>query len=119
MAHTRRTHFELRAAMREIGISQAQLARACGVSSLTPWRWVSGRTPIPGHVWSLLGLLDEDDPDDPEFVLMGMAKEWVIEHEDVFPNGESYRQMVKTWHPDITKKDTAAELAVISEFKNF
>jgi len=102
--------------MRETQVSQAELARATGVSPITAWRWANAKIPIPGYVWSVLALIDEDEP---EAILMGMPKEWVIEHEDVFTNGETYRQMAKKYHPDITGKDTAIELAVITEFKNF
>lgn len=119
MIPKRRTHFELRAALRTLRIAPSELARACGVLPTTIWRWTSGLRPIPAYIWSLLALLDEEEPDEPEAIFLGMPKEWVIEHEDVFPNGEGYRQLVKQWHPDITRRDTALEMSVISEFKNF
>lgn len=119
MSTKRRTHFELRAALRDCKITQAELARACSVTPLTVWRWTSGRIVIPGYVWSILALLDPYEPDEADAILMGMPKEWIVEHEDVFPNGESYRQLVKLWHPDVTRRDTALEMAVIAEFKNF
>lgn len=115
----KRTHFELRAALRTAQVTQAELARACGTTPVTVWRWCSGKSPVPLYVWSILALLDPEEPDEPEAILMGMPKDWVIEYEDVFQRGESYRQMVKAWHPDITRRDTDAELAVISEFKNY
>lgn len=112
----RRTHFELRAAMRETQVTQADLARAAGVSPITAWRWANAKIPIPGYVWSILALIDDDEA---EAVLMGMPKEWVIEYDDVFPNGESFRKMVKNFHPDITRKDTNLEISIINEFKSF
>ena len=115
----RRTHFELRAAMRWLSLKQIDLARACGVERTTVWRWQIGKIHIPHYVWTVLALLDEEEPDDINAVLLGMPKEWPIEEEDVFPNGESYRDMVKLWHPDKTGRDTGLELSVISEFKNF
>jgi transcriptional regulator with XRE-family HTH domain len=112
----RRTHFELRAAMRETGIKQSQLARAMGVRPVTIWRWVNAKADIPGYVWTIMALFGKDKRAN---ILKGMPKEWIIEEEDVFPNDESYRDMVKMFHPDKTGKDTALELAVISEFKNY
>lgn len=119
MIMKRRTHFELRAALRIAQVSPSELARACGVLPTTVWRWTSGLRPIPGYVWSLMGMLDIEDPDEPDDILLGIAKDWMVEHEDVFPNGESYKDLVKQWHPDATRRDTAIEMAIIAEFKNF
>lgn len=119
MSNQRRTHFELRAAMRWLCLKQVDLAKACGVDRITVWRWRMGKIPIPHYVWSLLALMDEDEPDDIEAIMLGMPKEWPVEEEDVFPNGETYREMIKLWHPDKTRRDTALELSVITEFKNF
>ncbi len=119
MIMKRRTHFELRAALRIAQVRPSELARACGVLPTTVWRWTSGLRPIPGYVWSLMGMLDIEDPDEPDDILLGIAKDWMVEHEDVFPNGESYKDLVKQWHPDATRRDTAIEMAVIAEFKNF
>ena len=116
MPKTRRTHFELRAALRETGISQADLSRALHVSPITVYRWVNAKMEIPGYVWAMLSLLDGEKR---SIVIRGDTKIWCIEEDDVFPNGESYRDMLKKFHPDITRRDTNAEIAVITEFKNF
>ncbi len=116
MKKERRTHFELRAALRETGISQAQLMRACSVKPTTVWRWYHGKMEIPGYVWSILGLIDKQKPSQ---ILKGMPKIWVVEFEDVFSEGETYRDLIKRFHPDKTGRETNLELAAISEFKNF
>jgi transcriptional regulator with XRE-family HTH domain len=100
-------------------MSQVQLAMACGVTKSTVWRWVHGKSPIPFFVWTIVALLDEEEPDDLGAVMLGMPKEWPVEHEDVFPNGESYRAMVKLWHPDMTRRDTGEEMSIIAQFKNY
>lgn len=119
MKQRRRTHFELRAAMRTLGVTKTQLSRACGVDFSTVWRWIDGKTIIPVYAWTILALLDEEEPDDIGSILKGMPKDWDIEYDDVFPNGESYKDMIKIWHPDKSKKDTTLEMTVINEFKNF
>lgn len=112
----RRTHFELRAALRELQMMQTEFATIMGVEPITVYRWYHGQRQIPGAVWTVLAFLDRDKLAN---IKKGMPKEWIIEYEDVFPNGETYKQMIKKFHPDITRKDTNLELAVISEFKNF
>lgn len=116
MSKQRRTHFELKAAMREIQISQAELARILKVTQVSVWRWVNGVCVIPSYLWVVLALLAGQKP---AHLRRGAVLEWIIEEEDVFAEGQNFRDLVKKYHPDVTGRDTTAEMAVINSFKNF
>ena len=47
---------DLRNQLSDLGMSQADLARAADVPPTTVNRWATGKRPIPGIVWSYLDL---------------------------------------------------------------
>jgi len=54
MSHT--PHAKLKETLRDLGLSQAELARVADVEPTTVNRWATGKRPIPGLLWAYLEL---------------------------------------------------------------
>jgi transcriptional regulator with XRE-family HTH domain len=117
MAQARRTHFELRAAMRVLKLKQKDLVKACGVDRVSVSRWLNGSRSIPRYVWTILTFIHDDGKVHLSRILNGETFQWPIIREDVFDKNQTYRDLVKKWHPDKTGQDTTAEMSIINGFK--
>lgn len=54
----------IKARRRQLGITQAELARVCGVSPVTAWRWEAGRQmPSQRHIGAIAQALGIDPVD--------------------------------------------------------
>lgn len=109
-----RTCFELRAALESFGWQQVRLARLCGVQDLQVWRWCEGKAPIPQYVWTILSMAEWvrgiDDGD-----VFGMT--WEVEKRHVYRNRQDFKALAKRFHPDISKRDTTAEMQIINKYR--
>lgn len=106
----KKTCFELRAALEDVGLSQRQLGRLCGVAEVQVWRWCEGKVEAPGYVWTILTLIKGFSAED---VKSGYIHEWRVMRHHVFRRGLGFNQLAHKWHPDITKRDTTAEMQVL------
>jgi hypothetical protein len=111
---SRRTCFELRAALDKLFVAQADLARMCGVGPNQVWRWCDGKADIPQYVWTILALYGGAEPFE---VLFGEIPRWKVQRHHVFgrKRGErAYKALAKRFHPDVTGRDTTAEMQLIN-----
>lgn len=107
--------FELRAALNKCLITQSEMARICGVKPQQVWRWCDGYTSIPVYVWSILALWEGCSKWD---VKRGKIPDWEVRQSDVFRGGKNYLQMAKRFHPDLSDRDTTAEMQMINKFRS-
>lgn len=110
----RKSCFELRAALDDVGITQQQLAQLCGVKQLQVWRWCEGKADVPSYVWSLLSLAAGLDIFQ---VIWDGPTKWKIEEHHVYRNGKSYKTLAKRFHPDVSNRDTTAEMQAINALR--
>lgn len=101
------TCFELIAALDDLGLQQKQLARLCGVGPIEVWRWVNGKTRVPGYVRTILSFVK--NPTTPR-IMNGQMHHWPVERHHVFRKGRSFGALLKQWHPDRNKRDTTREM---------
>lgn len=47
--------FDLDAELAHLGLRPSDLARLCGVSRVTVWKWQRRRLPVPAYVQTILG----------------------------------------------------------------
>lgn len=92
-------------------LTQAALASLCGVKQVQVWRWCEGKAEVPAYVWSMLTLAKGYDIDD---LVRGQRYSWKVDPEHVYRNGKSYKALVKRFHPDISGRDTTAEMQMIN-----
>jgi hypothetical protein len=110
----RRTCFELRAALESMGWQQVRLAQLCGVKEVQVWRWCEGKAPIPRYVWTILTLaewvkgMDEPLEDDMK---------WEVEKRHVYRNRKDFKDLAKRFHPDVSMRDTTAEMQIINRYR--
>lgn len=114
MGESRKTCFELRAALEQLGIPSAAFARVCGVKPVQVWRWCEGKAPIPVYAWTILSLYMGIDP---IAVLFGEQADWHVKPKHVYRNGKTYRVLAKRFHPDVTGRDTTAEMQLINKMR--
>lgn len=106
--------FELRAALEDMGLKPTVLAKVCGVKYLEAWRWIQGERKIPRSVRIILTLIKTRAP---SLVMSGQLLEWEVKRHHVFREGETFRDVLKRWHPDVNQRDTMAEMQVINQFR--
>lgn len=114
---TRKTCFELRAAIEEaaeMGVTQKKLAELCGVKEVQVWRWCDGKAEVPQYVWTIMSLFQIA----PIEVVWGEVGAWKVKKHHVFRNGKKYKALAKRFHPDITGRDTTAEMQLINAFRS-
>lgn len=111
----RKTCFELRAALEQEFLTQADLARMCGVKPVQVWRWCEGKAEVPTYVWSLLSAIAGM----PVFALKdGEVSKWKVERRHVYRYGKTYKGLAKRFHPDATGRDTTAEMQLINGMRH-
>lgn len=110
-----RTCFELRAALESLCWQQVRLAKLCGVKEVQVWRWCEGKGPIPQYVWTILTLAEwvkgMDEALDADMT-------WDVERHHVFRNQKDFKTLAKRFHPDISGRDTTAEMQIINRLRN-
>lgn len=110
-----RTCFELRAALESFGWQQVYLAKLCGVKGVQVWRWCEGQAPIPQYVWTILSMAEWVRGID-EGEVFGMT--WDIERHHVYRNQRDFKALARRFHPDVSKRDTTAEMQIINKFRH-
>lgn len=108
-----KTCFELRAALEACFLRQSQLAQLCGVKQVQVWRWCEGKAEIPAYVWTILALASGKKPFEVLFKEMPV---WTVEKRHVY-RGKDFKALAKRFHPDISGRDTTAEMQHINRFR--
>lgn len=111
---TQKTCFELRAALESFGLTQATFARLCGVQRKQVWRWCEGEVQIPAYVWVIFALSMGYDIFD---VIAGSLPTFDVERHHVYRNQKEFRALAKRFHPDISGRDTKAEMQIINRLR--
>lgn len=111
---TRKSCFELRAALEETFMTQAILAQVCGVKQVQVWRWCEGKAAVPAYVWSILAYASGADTIQ---ILTGDLPEWKVEPHHVFRNGKDFKARAKQFHPDVSGTDTKAEMQIVNSLR--
>jgi len=106
--------FELRAALEDMGLKPTVLAKVCGVEYVEAWRWVEGQRKIPKSVRIILTLMKTRAP---SLVLTGHLLEWEVKRRHVYRDHETFKDLLKRWHPDANRRDTTGEMQVINQFR--
>jgi transcriptional regulator with XRE-family HTH domain len=106
-------HFELRAALRILSISQADVARLCGVTPAHMSRVCNAKKPVPEFIATTLYLMNGALARD---IIRGRQKKFEPIRADVF-RGESYRDLAFRFHPDRSGQDTTEEMQIINKFR--
>lgn len=109
------TCFELRAALDDVRMMQSSLARLCGVDTKQAWRWCDGQNPVPEYVVALLSMIKCNDP---SRVMRGHRERSEVRRRHVYRNGATFKSLMKRWHPDVTRRDTNAEMALVNKFRD-
>lgn len=109
-----KTCFELRAALDGMFIRQSWMAELCGVNRLQVWRWCEGLAPIPAYVWTILALIKGTKHHD---ILRGQLPEWEVRKHHVYRGSKDYKALAKRFHPDVTGRDTKAEMQIINKHR--
>jgi hypothetical protein len=112
--HTRKSCFELRAALDALYIRQSMLAQICGVKPLQVWRWCEGRADVPQYVWTILGLAAGRTIWQ---IRAGDLPTWKVEHDHVYRNGKDYKALAKRFHPDASRVDTTTEMQLVNALR--
>lgn len=109
-----KTCFELRAAIEALNLRQSWLAQLCGVKQVQVWRWCEGKAEIPAYVWTILALAAGKRP--IELLFGEDLPVWPVEKRHVY-RGKDFKTLAKRFHPDISGRDTTAEMQHINRFR--
>lgn len=116
MTDESKTCFELRAALEDLGLSQAQLAALCGVKRLQAWRWCEGKADVPTYVWAMLTLA-KGRTTILQLVHTRRFHQWKVEKHHVYRNGKEFKGLARRFHPDVSGRDTTAEMQIINAMR--
>lgn len=112
---SRKTHFELRAALDSFYLRQTDLAAMCGVEKNQVWKWYHGIAPTPDYVWCILSALAGVK----EWELRRKKwHSWSVARKHIFTGKFNYKELAKKYHPDLSRRDTTAEMQQINAFKD-
>jgi DNA-binding transcriptional regulator YdaS (Cro superfamily) len=106
--------FELRAALESMAFRHSWLAELCGVKPVQVWRWCEGVTPIPAYVWTILALIKGVKVHD---VRRGELPSWEVKKHHVYRNMKDFKLLAKRFHPDVSGRDTKAEMQIINKYR--
>jgi transcriptional regulator with XRE-family HTH domain len=106
-------HFELRAALRSLRISQADVARLCGVTPAHMSRVYNGKKQVSAFIATTLYLMNGSPARD---IIRGCQEKFEPIRADVFRD-ESYRDLAFRFHPDRSGRDTTEEMQLINRFR--
>lgn len=96
------------------GSLTATSASCVALAGSQVWRWCEGQAEVPVYVWSMLSLAAGRDIF--EVVFEGPAK-WKIETHHVYRNDKDFKSLAKRFHPDVSKRDTTAEMQIINAMR--
>lgn len=114
MSPMQKTCFELRAALEKLFIRQSWMAELCGVNRLQVWRWCEGVAPIPAYVWTILALIEGVKHHE---VLRGNLPSWEVKRHHVYRAAKDFKKLAKQFHPDVSGRNTKAEMQIINKFR--
>lgn len=81
------------------------------------WKWCEGKTDTPAYVWAVLSAMEGVSKAD---LLRGVRFTWKIHPWHVFANRQTirtYKALAKRFHPDISGRDTTAEMQAINSVR--
>lgn len=110
----RKSCFELRAALDDLWLNQTEFARMCGVKPRQVLRWCEGDAEVPDYVWCLLSSIKNVDLND---LRKKRWHSWEIKHHHVFRGRKNFRTLLKRFHPDVSGRDTTAEMQIINALR--
>jgi transcriptional regulator with XRE-family HTH domain len=106
--------FEFRAALEAVKMSQADFAKLLKAERSTVWRWFRGEREVPHYAMVILSALAGAGPAE---LRSGRLRQFNVQRHHVYPNGETYRDLVKRWHPDAAHRDTNAEMQLVNRYR--
>lgn len=86
-----------------------------GVKRLQVWRWCDGKSEVPDYVWCLLSAIEGTKLSD---LREKRWHQWKVLRPHVYRSGATHRQLAKRFHPDISGRDTTAEMQLINAMRN-
>lgn len=109
-----KTCFELRAALDDLAMPHQTFAKICGVKPVQVWRWCEGKADVPAYVWAILTLAKGGKLSD---VATGKFYTWRVRQEHVYRNGKSFKSLARRFHPDVSGRDTTAEMQIVNAMR--
>ena len=106
--------FEFRAALEAVKMSQADFAKLLKAERSTVWRWFKGEREVPHYAMVILSGLAGHDPAE---LRSGRLRQFDVQRHHVYLNGETFKDLVKRWHPDVAHRDTNAEMRLVNQYR--
>lgn len=102
--------FAFRAALAELHLQQAGLAKMLGISARSVTRWYHGDLPVPRYVMVTLSLMNGYPA---ALIRKGRLKPYEMDHWLVF-HRRSYKALALKFHPDKSGWDSTREMQIIN-----
>ena len=96
-------------------MSQTDFASLLKVERSTVWRWFKGEREVPHYALVILSALAGADPDE---LRSGRLRQFNVQRHHVYLNGETFRDLANRWHPDLTHRDTNAEMQMVNRYRS-
>lgn len=106
--------FEFRAALEAVKLSRSELATLLKVERSTVWRWFSGDREIPHYAMLILSALAGAAPAE---LRSGRLHRFDVQKHHVYLPGETFKKLLKRWHPDVARRDTNAEMQLVNRYR--
>ena len=106
--------FELRAGLEAAHISASEFATLLKVERSTAWRWFKGEREVPHYAMLALSALAGLNA---TALRKGDLLKLRIERRHVYLPGETFKDLVKKWHPDASRRDTTAEMQLVNLYR--